>query len=146
MAKKRNKAKQVKTKNAFWKNIWGVITNKKDTKDAYTRTTLTGLMSGALNAIAVFLVIVAIVGMIETILYAITLSWTSLIVCLSNAITAILFLSLCIFGVLFAIILRGFANEIERMEKTSDIVAVFSGLTGFAALIIALISLFREGK
>ena len=145
MAKKKNsnKPKKQKIKNSFWRNIWAVIANKKDTDGQYTKATLVGLMSGALNTMAIILCLLAIAGVCGTIYQAYIADWSAINLIFSNVVAFVILLLFCVVALIFALVLRGFANEIERETDKNYIVSVFSGLTGFVALIVALIALFK---
>lgn len=145
MAKKKNsnKPKKQKIKNSFWRNIWAVIANKKDTDGQYTKATLVGLMSGALNTMAIILCLLAIVGVCGTIYQACIADWSAINLIFSNVVAFVILLLFCVVALIFALVLRGFTNEIERETDKNYIVSVFSGLTSFVALIVALIALFK---
>ena len=145
MAKKKNsnKHKKQKSKHSFWRNIWAVIANKKDTDGQYTKATLVGLMSGALNTMAIILCLLAIAGVCGTIYQAYIADWSVINLIFSNVAAFAILLLFCVVALIFALVLRGFANEIERETDKNYIVSVFSGLTGFVALIVALIALFK---
>ena len=145
MAKKKNsnKHKKQKSKRSFWRNIWAVIANKKDTDGQYTKATLVGLMSGALNTMAIILCLLAIAGVCGTIYQAYIADWSAINLIFSNVVAFVILLLFCVVALIFALVLRGFANEIERETDKNYIVSVFSGLTGFVALIVALIALFK---
>ena len=138
-----NKPQKQKIKNFFWRNIWAVIANKEDTDGQYTKATLIGLMSGALNTMAIILCLLALSGVCGTIYQAYIADWSTVNLIFSNVIAFVVLLLFCVVALIFALVLRGFANEIGRETDKNYIVSVFSGLTGFVALIVALIALFK---
>ena len=116
MAKKKNsnKPQKQKIKNSFWRNIGAVIANKKDTDGQYTKATLVGLMSGALNTMAIILCLLAIAGVCGTIYQAYIADWSAINLIFSNVVAFVILLLFCVVALIFALVLRGFANEIER--------------------------------
>ena len=145
MAKKKNLSKKKKQKNkrSFWKNVWAVIANEKDTDGEYTKATLVSLMAGSLNALAIILFLLAIVGVCAIFHQTCIADWSTINLIFSNGVAFVILILFCLVALIFALVLRGFANEIERETDKNYIVSVFSGLTGFVALIVALIALFK---
>ena len=141
MAKKK-KAKS-KKKASFWQNVWGIICNKKDTSGEITKLTLSGMMSYAMNCIAVFLCLFFLLGVFGTAQWAFAANW-EVGLCLSNIFRILVMALLCAAMLFFALILRGCANEMDREKDKNYIVAVFSALTSFAALVVALVALLKE--
>ena len=94
--------------------------------------------------VPIFGIAVCIIGFITIIQYAInTAVWTS-----ANNVVANIFalgivgLFLIAFGA-YCIIMWRAAKEIEQEKDKNFIVAVFSGIVSFAALIVALVALFK---
>ncbi len=138
---KRIKAKIVPKDDSNIKNshkcIDGLFSNKKDTKGIFTRGALSLLVSSTFYA-------VAIMGTIFTIL-ALYFLYSGI------AEKAIGEISLCFkiamtvasLGVLmYMFIIYKAAGEVEKEKDKNYIVALFSGVTSFAALIVAIASLF----
>lgn len=148
MTKKKNsnRAQRRKNKRSFWRNIRDVITNKNDTDGQYTKATLVGLMSGVLNTMAIILCLLAVVGICVTFHQAYIADWGTINLFFSNVVAFVILILFCLVALIFALVLRGFANEIEREKDKNYIVSVFSGLTGFVALIVALIALFKGAR
>ena len=95
--------------------------------------------------VPIFGIAVCVIGFITIIQYAInTAVWTS-----TNNIIVNIFalgtvgLFLIAFGAYCVIMWRA-AKEIEQEKDKNFIVAVFSGIVSFAALIVALVALFKE--
>lgn len=146
MAKKTpSKPKKQKTKHSFCRNAWTVVANKKDTKGQYTKLALVGLMSVALNALAIILCLLVLFVVCIIVYQACIADWSTISLIFSNVVTFVIALLCCGVALIFALVLRGFANEIERETDKNYIVSVFSGLTGFVALIVAVIALFSKG-
>ncbi len=125
---------------AFFSLIWAVIRNKKDTNGQFTKVTFTLLMSYLLNLFAILLFFFSIICIFATIHEVPSLTWHS-INWFTNILAIIGMLLVCFIALLFAIMLRGFANEIEREKDKNYIVAVFSAIVSFVALIVAFVAL-----
>lgn len=145
MAKKDKKAKAVAQKEGNAKNlfrgVWAVITNKQDTQSEFTKGTFILLMSYLLNMCACALVLFSVIGVCALVYEVFVLDWSTIVAWISNLTVLIIMLFLCSISFLFAIMLRGFANEVEREEDRNYIIALFSGIVSFVALIISLIAL-----
>ena len=151
MAKKRKNGRKIATQKSqksnvrsFFRLIWAVIRNKEDTKGQFTKITFVLLMSYLLNIAAFSLGFLGLFGLGLIGCKAFRWNWTSVSLWPQYIITIVIALPICALILLFAIVLRGFANEIEREEDKNYIVAIFSGVVSFAALVVALVALFRE--
>lgn len=140
MAKKKKVKNKAKT--SFRELVWNIICNKKDTKGEYTKATLSGIMATTLNYLAVILCIFAVLVMVSAVRQAFMIEWGNGL-WFSNVLALGLLAVLCIAALLFALILRGCANEMDREKDKNYIVAVFSALTSFAALVVALVALLK---
>lgn len=143
IVKTENKNVQVSFKE-FLHIVWCIITNKKQTNGTMTSGMLAVIMSGTFNLLAILATILAIVCFCSIGHFVKNNIWT-----LEYLYTNILQVGVCIFGgvisSLFALILRGSANEISVEQDRNYIVSVFSAIVGFAALVIALIALLKGG-
>ena len=140
MAKK--KKTKSKKKSSFWQNVWAIICDKKDTNGEITKITLSGMMSSAMNCIAVVLCLCFLLGVFGTVQWALAANW-EISLYLSNILKILVMAVLCVAMLFFALILRGCANEMDREKDKNYIVAVFSALTSFVALIVAFVALFK---
>jgi NADH:ubiquinone oxidoreductase subunit 6 (subunit J) len=52
---------------------------------------------------------------------------------------------ICVLLFLISVMFRGAANDIKREKDRNYIVALFSGIVSFVALIISIIALYRGG-
>ena len=141
--KKRHNTREKIKKHSFWHNIWNVIANKQGTNGEYTNILFAGLMSGILNIFAIILCLLAIIGIFGTVDTAVNMDWSRAMSWFSNSFTIIILLLFCLSALIFALIFRGFANEIQREKRNDYLIAVFSGITGFVALIVAFVALFK---
>ena len=148
MAKKKkpqNKKKQTVSQTQkgdfklFMKAAWSILLNKSDTENHFTGIMLSLLISLFLNVTAFIIGAVALYGIchgIYDVVYSVTTSFTGVI---HGAIELLLAVTMA----LFALILRGVANEAERETDLNHLLALFSGITGFVAMIIAVVSVVR---
>lgn len=143
--KKKDEEKLSKASNAkkLIQRIWAVITNKQDTQGEFTKRTLILLMTYLLNVFSVLLFLFFAVGICTAIYGGCTSSWNSIGLWFNNIVVIIFEVALSVIAFLLAIMLKGFANEVEREKDRDYIVAIFSGVVSFAALIISLIALIR---
>ena len=137
-------AKKKKEKQSFWKNVWAVIIKKEDTGGQYTKATLVGIMSGVLNALAIILCLFVIAGFVAIVQHICTTDWGVKELVGSNIVACVVVCLFCVVALIFALVLRGFANEIGREKKINNIVSMFSALTSFAALAVAFVALLWE--
>lgn len=143
--RKRLKKQQSKSHDnkSFFHLVWTVIRNSEDTQGQFIKTTFVFLMSYLLNVFFVLLGLLSVVGAYFTIQEIFVLSWNSISTCIVNTFMIMLMLLLCAIAFLFSILLKGFANEVEREKDKDYIVAIFSGIVSFIALIVAVIALLR---
>lgn len=141
MGKKKSTKSQAKI--SFWQNVWSVIRNKKDTDGKYTKLALGGTMAASLNSLAILLCLLSAFGVFAMIRQVCVVDWSGGL-WFSNVLTLLFLGLLCVSALIFALLLRGCANEVEREDDKNYIVAVFSALTSFAALVVALVALLKE--
>lgn len=118
----------------IWKvitSIWGILTGRTDTGGEMGRTALSTMISFALNMTAVLLALFGVLGFHAAFTDA------------RNFISSGLIAGCALSALIFAVVLRGFAVEMDRETDRNYLIAVFSGLTSMAALIVALAALAR---
>ena len=129
-------------KPGFWKAVWLIIGNKKQTDGSLTAELFGGIISAFFNIMAILGVVVSVIGLIGIILTAISMEWSA-----KNAfayIFAILIAIAIIVTILvLSLIFRAAANEMQTEKDRNYIVSVFSGIVSFAALIVALVALLK---
>lgn len=126
----------------FWKTVGMIITNKKASNGQLAAGLLGVLMSLLFNGFAVMTVLFLIAEIYTMTTTVSAFVWT-LQTAMDNVFTMVFWLLLFVFTAVLAIYFRGVANEIAAEKDRNYIVAVFAGLTSFAALIVAFISLFK---
>ena len=117
---------------------------KAHEEEKFTKGTFSLLTSWVLHTIGALGFLIALYAFGYGIYHAITvLQWVDGLHVLANIITCIfiLTLTLCV-GVLSFMLFKS-GSEIQKSKDKNFIVAVFSALSGFIALIVALIALFK---
>ena len=144
-----NKKDKLKTINSpeekigFCKAVWRIIVNKQKTNGTMFSGLLSSVLSFAFNVIAVLAVILSVCVVVAAINIITQMSWS--INSISTNVATIAMMVMCfILSLLLALVFRASANEIAVEKDRNYIVAVFSGIVGFAALAIAFISVFQN--
>ena len=132
--KKQNKDKKFSQKVGFWKKTWFVITNKTDDATISLSMALSGLMALFFNIIALVLFLIGL-----TFMAMVVIGFFKSF----DILSLILNITFALLLPLLALIMRGIANEIGREKDKDYIMAAFSGIVSFVALIVALIALFK---
>ena len=134
-AQERSDTKESTSKIGFWRKVWCVITNKNDDSTVSLTDSLAGLMSLFFNAVAWILFITGLLcfAMIFVVIFQAT-----------NIQYLFSYIILTVLLPMLSLIMRGIANEIGREKDKNYIIAAFSGIVSFVALIVALIALFKE--
>ncbi len=123
--------------------VWSIIWNKDDSNREYTRNTLVVLMAVALNLVAIALLIMGILIPVVLVDHMQSWVWKTAEDWITNMLPIVSIIPYGICAFLFALLMRACANEISREKDKNYIVALFSGITGFAALIISLVALCK---
>lgn len=126
----------------FWTSIWYIIRNKKKTNGDLLAVAMSMLMSLVFNILALAF---AIVGGI-LVFYFFKTVWDFFVERLNWDLIpyAMIYASLGCASALLGLLMRGIANDISWENNKNYIVSVFSGIVSFAALIVALVALFKE--
>ena len=117
---------------------------KAHEEEKFTKGTFSLLTSWVLHTIGVLGFLIALYAFGYGIYHAITvLQWVDGLHVLANIITCIFILTLtfCV-GVLSFMLFKS-GSEIQKSKDKNFIVAVFSALSGFIALVVALVALFK---
>lgn len=131
------KLKEEKVRFKFFKIVWLIITGKNE-NTGFTSGIFTYFLSVCFNFLAVLGGITIVAGLIALFKDLFVIKWT-LSNLIGNILTVIAFIGILFICFLMSVMLRGAANEIEKEEDRNFIIAVFSGVVSFAALIIALV-------
>ena len=134
--------KDKKQKFKFLKTIGQIITGKYDTdedENAFTMATLTSLI---VNGLAIVLLFGSLVVVGVSIIELIKSPWTQDVI-LTNIAAVIMTIVVLVIGLFLPLILRVLALGVQKEKDKHYVLAMFSGMTGFVALIISLVALFK---
>ena len=125
----------------FWTSIWYIIRNKKKTNGDLLAASMSMLMSLVFNILALAF---AIVGGI-LVFYFFKTVWDFFVERLNWDLIpyAMIYASFGCASALLGLLMRGIANDISWENNKNYTVSVFSGIVSFAALIVALVALFK---
>lgn len=130
-------------KESFFKVVFSILSNKRDTKGRFTTGLFTFMTSIILKAISLFGMIISVVALPITV-YATCKIISNGYDWLYSVLIAIVIICICILIFLFMIIVWGASNEIEREQDRYFIISLFSGIVSFAALVVAIIALVKD--
>ena len=124
------------------KFLWRLIRGKIDLGDEGHAKAIAILVSTIIDTMAIILSLFSLLLLGGIVYVAITSPWTKDLV-FNNIVTCVVSISVALFGLVVSLILRITAIGIEKEKDKNYVMALFSGLTGFIALIISLIALFK---
>lgn len=134
-SKTAKKPKKEKVKFKFFKAIWLVIKGENENTD-FTSGIFAYFLSVCFNFLAVLGGIVTFTSIVTLIKEIFTMQWTFGNIA-KNSLNIMIFVGIASICFLMSVMLRGAANEIEREKDRNFVIAVFSAVVSFAALIIA---------
>ena len=137
-----SKHKEKLTFCGFFKLIYYIVFNKKQSNGTMTSGLLSGLIALAFNGLALLGLIVFICGIIAIANIVKNCVWTSELIA-NNVTTISLMVAFIVIVGMFSLIFRAAANEMAKEKNRDYVVAVFSGIVSFAALIVALVALLK---
>ena len=117
--------------------------NEANRKKKYTSGTFAMIISLAFRGVAVLGWLIALSTLFVIINMTKSLVWNGLNVVMGNVFSIALAVALLVVLVLYSFLLWKSAKEIETEKDRNYIISVFSGIVSFAALIVALIALFK---
>ena len=135
--------KTPKKKVKFFKAIFDIIFNRNKTNGKFLPEAMSGLIWYIFIAFAVIFASFSLVS-ICTVLH-IVYGWIKGIMPFNGAIVvvAILLLFFASLGVMLALLMKAIANDVENERDKHYLISIISSITGFIAMIIALIALFK---
>lgn len=120
------------------KLICAVITNKAESNGTLTSSFIGSLLASCFNLIALFGVGILILGVIAFVIIVKDFDWS-----VNSIPTNIIMIMLCmcfeLIIAMVAFIFRCIANEIAKEKDRNYIIAVFSAVVAFAALVVAVV-------
>lgn len=128
----------------FIKTLWAILVNKYDTKGELGANSFALILCVIYRMLAIISLLFIIPWCIGSYNYFANSKCDSFANCFANIIVGILVLAVIIILIITFVLLLGIAREIIYEKDRNYIVATFSGVVSFAALIIAVISLFKN--
>lgn len=127
----------------FLKRVWAILCNKADTHGNMTVGAFTFPIYVLFKLIAILGFIFCLGILVYLIAFAVGMNWSTFTGIITNIyVIAIAFMCVFILFV-YAVMVWGAANEIHEEEDKNYIVAIFSGVVSFVALIVSLVALFQ---
>ncbi len=143
MAEEKSDVPEPTKKVSFFKKVWWIIRNKKDVNYDMLSGLFTIPITALLNLIAFIGGLIFLLGIPMIIYKAAIMPWESGRIIL-QIVGLFIIVVVLIDIALLSLIIRSAANEFAREKDRNYIIAVFSGVTGLVALIVALVALFRD--
>ena len=120
-----------------------VSEDEANKKRRFTSGSFAMLITVAFSGFSIFVALLAASLILALVVSWNTLQWDGF----TNMVVSILIIAFCIvFAIvlgLYAVLLWKSAKEIETEQDRNYIISVFSGIVSFAALIVALVALFK---
>lgn len=119
-----------------------IITNKADTKGTMTPALLSMIVGVFFNVLSIIFALGGVMSLVLGIAEIIDLIIAPELISKYIIYIIVCFLTSSLF-LTFALLLRASANEFDKEKDRNYIISVFSGIVSFAALIVALVALFK---
>lgn len=136
------KSKERLTFGGFFKLIYYIVFNKKQSNGTMTSGLLSGLIALAFNGLAILGLIIFVCGIFAIANIIKSCDWQPELIANNVAVISLMIAFVVIIG-MFSLIFRAAANEMAKEKDRNYVVAVFSGIVSFAALIVALVALLK---
>ena len=117
--------------------------NEANRKKKFTSSTFVMIISLVFRGVAVLGWLIALATPFAIINMAKSFVWNEVNVVMGNVFSIAFAVALFIVLVLYSFLLWKSAKEIEAEKDRNYIISVFSGIVSFAALIVALVALFK---
>ena len=127
---------------SFWKAVWLIIRGKGSDNGGFTMALLSGVLSAGFNILFSLGLLGVVLTICATIQMVAQMTWEFANI-FSNVSTLVFIALVCVLLFLLSVLFRGAANDLKSEKDRNYIVALFSGLTSFAALIVALVALIK---
>ena len=124
----------------FWKGVWWIIIGKGSENSSFATAIVAGVLSVMFNALFVAGLILTLIVSVASIQSVLNMTWT-IGEYIRNTGTIVLMAFICGLMFMISIMFRGAANDLKHEKDRNYIIALFSGMVSFVALIISLIAL-----
>ena len=118
--------------------------NEANRKKKFTSGTFAMIISLAFRGVAILGCLIALATTLAIINMAKSFMWNEVDIVMGNVFSIAFAVALFVVLVLYSFLLWKSAKEIETEKDRNYIISVFSGIVSFAALIVALVALFKE--
>lgn len=135
--------KSTKEKRNLFVNIGRILRGERSKDGRMLSAPFEIFISSLYRTIAIMGCIMIVIFNISAVIVLINASWQDLAI-ISNIISIILTISISFLGFLVMVLFWGAANEIEHEKDKNYIIGVFSGIVSVAALIVAIIALYKS--
>ncbi|MBR4420829.1 MAG: hypothetical protein IKT32_08105 [Clostridia bacterium] len=145
LAQEKKKDKKQNKKGFFnrIKLLYGLFTNKIDTKGEATSMIMPGVTSIMALIFSKIFSFVSFLLLIGSVLLAVfSMSWENAQI-VSNIVFLLVSIAVTIIIFFFSFIFKIVANDINKTEDKHYVLSVFSALAGFGALIVSLVALLK---
>lgn len=129
-------------KISFWKAVWLIIRGKGSNNSSFATALLSGILSIGFNILFGLGILVLVAAICAAIEVGIGMTWECAYI-FKNVVTLACIALICVLLFLIAIMFRGAANDIKCEKDRNYIVALFSGIVSFVALIVSFVALFK---
>ena len=126
----------------FWKAVWLIIRGKGSENSSFATALLSGVLSIGFNILFGLGIFVLTAAICATIKLGIGMTWECAHI-FNNIVTLAFMALICILLFLISIMFRGAANDIKCEKDRNYIVALFSGIVSFVALIVSFVALSK---
>ncbi len=138
-----NPTKLEDKKIGFWRAVWLIIRGKGSENSSFATALLSGLLSIGFNILFGLSIFVLAAAICATVKLSFGMAWECAYI--FNNVVALAFMALiCILLFLISIMFRGAANDIKCEKDRNYVVALFSGIVSFVALIVAIMALLKD--
>ena len=137
-----NPTKPEDEKIGFWKAVRLIIRGKGSENSSFATTLLSSVLSIGFNILFGLGMFVLAPAICATIKLGVGMTWECTYI-FNNVVTLAFMVLICILLFLISIMFRGAANDMKSEKDRNYIVALFSGIVSFAALIVALVALLK---
>lgn len=130
-------------KIGFWKAVWLIIRGKGSSDSRFATALLAGMLAMCFNALSWLGAFIFVIAISITIQQGVSMNWNCVHI-FGNVVALAFETLICMLLFLIAIIFRGAANDIKQEKDRDYVVALFSGIVSFVALIVSYIALIKE--
>lgn len=125
------------------KSLWYIIINKKPTNGELTTGMLVLIISFIFKCVSYFGFLLSFIVFGTTVYKVFSLAWTTISNVISNTISILFAFSTSVIVFLYSVMMLGASRETETEKDKNYIIALFSGVVSFVALVVTGVDLFK---